>query len=126
MFEAQFPNSPDDLLAPDFAFLAKAEKLAIPGIPDDLLRAEDLSISLVKNTGPNSSVAEATISGSVEFLRGFGAGVTGELSGELSLDPAAGIYGQLQMGLDSEEEDVVFTTCQEELSAGHLGCACAC
>ena len=101
LFEAQFPNSFDDLLAPDFAFLAHVDKFAIPGLSDDILRAENLRLSIVKNTGPNTTLAQAVVTGSVGVLEGFGGGLTASIDGNLTLDANEGLYGQLEVDLGS-------------------------
>ena len=103
IFEAQFPNTPEDLLAPDFALLAKADKLAIPGVSDDILRAENLSISVVKDTQPGAAIASASISGSVGVLEGFGGGLSASLDGNLTLDASAGVFGHLVVDIEAGE-----------------------
>ena len=100
IFEAQFPNSPDDLLAPDFAFLAKADRLAIPGLSDDIFRANDLAIKVVKDTQLGASVALASVAGSVGVLEGLGGGISGSVDGALTLD-SSGVYGHLDVSLSA-------------------------
>ncbi|MEQ9461481.1 MAG: Calx-beta domain-containing protein [Phycisphaeraceae bacterium] len=100
IFESQFPNSPDDLFQPDFAFLAAADRLAIPFINDGVLRAENLRLSILKDSALGGSQAEVIVSASVGVLEGLGGGIAGDLSGQLTLDSNAGLYGALLVELD--------------------------
>lgn len=101
LFESQFPNSPDDLFAADFAFLAKADKLVLPLLNDDILRADNLRLSMTKSTGAGNAIANINLSGSVGFMEGFGGGIAGDLSGNLTFNATQGSYGVLNLSLDT-------------------------
>ncbi|WP_428388470.1 Calx-beta domain-containing protein [Mucisphaera sp.] len=101
VFESQFPDSPDDLFQPDFAFLASADRLAIPQLGEDVIRAEDLRLSLVKDSSLGGLNSELIVSGSVGVLEGLGGGLSAGLSGQLAIDANAGLYGALLLELDT-------------------------
>ena len=94
-FDVEIPNSPDDFVLPDFAALAKIDRLAIPGIaglPDDIFLA-DLRASRAKDTKLNGvSELSAEFDGSITLL-----GHTFAAVGRLNLDLNQGPFGPMNL-----------------------------